>query len=405
MRHPARRIAVLGCLLALVAACSPAADGSARSKPSPHPSAQPTTSPTVSSPATTAPQAPAGGPEAAAAAALAGLEPRAKVAQLFIAGVPLDHLSAGTALAGSGIGGVFLAGRSRMAATDLGTTVAGWQSATPGPRLWVATDQEGGNVQTLRGPGFALLPTAQAQGALPHADLAALADHLGGALRTAGVNLDLAPVADVVPAGTEQANPPIGVFARQYGSTPDAVVAAAGTVVDGLAAHGVTSTLKHFPGLGRVQQNTDTTAHVVDGTTTAADAQVAAFGQLAAAPARPFVMVSSATYTRIDTATQAVFSPVVLTDLLRGQLKYAGPIMTDDVGNAKAVQAVPAGERAVRFLAAGGTLVLTVDPSLVPGMIDAVLARSAADPAFAAQVDGAVRTALLAKARAGLLAG
>jgi beta-N-acetylhexosaminidase len=144
---------------------------------------------------------------------------------------------------------------------------------------------------------------------------------------------------------------------------------------------------------------------VVDGTATPGDAQVAAFGQLVAVSARPFVMVSSATYTQIDGATQAVFSPVVLTELLRGQLKYTGPIMTDDVGNAKAVQAVPAGERAVRFLAAGGTLVLTVDPSLVPGMIDAVLARSAADPAFAAQVDAAVRTALLAKARAGLLAG
>ena len=57
----------------------------------------------------------------------------------------------------------------------------------------------------------------------------------------------------------------------------------------------------------------------------------------------------------------------------------------------------------MRFLAAGGTLVLTVQPAVVPEMIDAVLARSAADPAFAATVDDAVRTALLAKDRAGLL--
>jgi beta-N-acetylhexosaminidase len=324
---------------------------------------------------------------------------------LFVGGVRLDHLSAGTALAKTGVGGIFLAGRSGTAATDLGATVAGWQSAAPGPGLWVAADQEGGNVQTLRGPGFALLPTAQAQGALPQPDLAGLADRLGAALKTAGVNLDLAPVADVVPAGTEQANPPIGVFARQYGSTPDVVVAAAGTIVQGLAAHGVSSTLKHFPGLGLVQKNTDTSANVVDGTTTAGDAQVAAFGRLAASPARPFVMVSSATYTRIDPTAEAVFSPVVLTDLLRGQLKFAGPIMTDDIGNATAVQAVPAGERAVRFIAAGGTLVLTVDATLVPTMIEAVLARSDSDPAFAAQVDAALHTALLAKAAAGLLAG
>jgi beta-N-acetylhexosaminidase len=331
------------------------------------------------------------------------MDQRAKVAQLFVGGVRLDALATGTQLARTGVGGIFLAGRSTTAATDLGATVAGWQSAAPGPGLWVAADQEGGNVQTLRGPGFARLPTAQAQGALPQAQLAALADGVGASLRTAGVNLDLAPVADVVPAGTEQANPPIGVFARQYGSTADVVVAAAGTVVGGLAAHGVTSTLKHFPGLGRVQQNTDTSANVVDTTTVAGDAQVAAFGRLAASPGRPFVMVSSATYTQIDATTQAVFSPVVLTGLLRGQLTFAGPIITDDVGNAKAVQAVPPGERAVRFLAAGGTLVLTVDGSLVPQMVDAVLTRVAGDPAFAAQVDAAVHTALLAKAGAGLL--
>jgi beta-N-acetylhexosaminidase len=411
MRHPARRTAVFGCLLALLAACSAGTHGATSSATSttrttPSPTTAPaTTTPATITPAITTPASPAKGPEAAVAAALAQLDPRAKVAQLFVAGVRLDHLSTGAQLAGSGVGGIFLAGRSSAAATDLGATVAGWQSAALGPGLWVAADQEGGNVQTLRGPGFARLPTALAQGALPRPDLAGLADGLGGALKTAGVNLDLAPVADVVPAGTEQANPPIGVFARQYGSTPDVVVAAAGTIVDGLAAHGVTSALKHFPGLGLVQQNTDTSANVVDGTTAAGDAQVAAFGRLAASPARPFVMVSSAIYPRIDATTQAVFSPVVLTGLLRGQLKYRGPIITDDVGNAKAVAAVPAGERAVRFLAAGGTLVLTVDASLVPGMIDAVLARSGSDPAFAAQVDAAVHTALRAKAEAGLLGG
>ena len=59
----------------------------------------------------------------------------------------------------------------------------------------------------------------------------------------------------------------------------------------------------------------------------------------------------------------------------------------------------------MRFLAAGGTLVLTVDPAIVPAMVDAVLARSQSDAGFAATVDAAVRTALLAKARAGLLHG
>ena len=119
--------------------------------------------------------------------------------------------------------------------------------------------------------------------------------------------------------------------------------------------------------------------------------------------ARPFVMVSTAVYSRIDAANPAAFSSAVLTDLLRRRLGFDGVVISDDLGNARAVRSVPAGDRAVRFLAAGGTLVLTAEPSLVPPMIAAVLARDAADPAFAAAVNGAVRTALLAKARAGLL--
>ena len=388
LRPTSRWIAVLGSLLLALTACS---SGDPR-EPSGTPSATQTT--------TSAPT-----PEDPVATAIAGLDRRAQVAQLFLAGVRLDALGPGDKLTESGVGGIFLAGRSQAATTELAATTQRWQSLAPGPGLWIAADQEGGQVQSLQGPGFDRLPSALEQGALPPADLAALADRMGASLQDAGVNLDLAPVVDVVPAGTESANPPIGAFDRQYGSTADQVVAAAGTVVDGLAEHGVTGTLKHFPGLGRVQANTDTAAVVTDTVTTADDEQVAAFGTLAQSPAAPMVMMSSATYTQLDPTTQAVFSSAVLTDLLRGRLGFDGVVVTDDVGNAQAVADVPAGERAARFLAAGGTLVLTVDASLVPEMIDAVLAREENDPGFAAQVDDAVRTALTAKARAGLLPG
>ncbi|HZB18709.1 MAG TPA: glycoside hydrolase family 3 N-terminal domain-containing protein [Blastococcus sp.] len=338
-------------------------------------------------------------------AALAGLDRRDQVAQLFVAGVPLEDLDGGDALAESGVGGLFMAGRSTAPATELAATAQRWQSLSPGPGLWVAADQEGGDVQALQGPGFERLPSALEQGALPPAELAALADGMGTALRSAGVNLDLAPVADVVPAGNEAANEPIGQFDRQYGSTPETVAPAVGTVVDALDRAGVTATLKHFPGLGRVPANTDTTANVTDPVTTADDPQVTLFGDLAGSAAQPFVMVSSATYPQIDPAAQAAFSSAVVTGLLRERLGFAGVVISDDLGNARAVQDVPPGERAVRFLAAGGTLVLSVDPAIVPEMIDAVLERDAADPAFAATVDAAVRTALGAKQGAGLLPG
>ncbi|WP_116450516.1 glycoside hydrolase family 3 N-terminal domain-containing protein [Blastococcus litoris] len=366
------------------------------SEPPPGPRAQ-----SSSSAPTTTSSAPADPVEAA----LAGLDRRAQVAQLFVAGVPLDDLGSGDAVAESGVGGLFMAGRSTAPAEELAQVSERWQAAAPGPGLWVAADQEGGDVQTLKGPGFERLPSALQQGSMPPAELAALAQGMGTALRSAGVNLDLAPVADVVPPGNEQANAPIGYFDRQYGSTPEAVAAAAGTVVDGLAGAGVTATLKHFPGLGRVQANTDTSADVTDTVTTADDPQVALFGELAASSAAPFVMVSSATYALIDPDDQAAFSSVVLMGLLRGRLGFDGVVISDDLGNAEAVSDVPPGDRAVRFIAAGGTLLLTVDPELVPEMVDAVLARDASDPVFARTVDAAVRTALTAKQRAGLLEG
>lgn len=351
-----------------------------------------------------APPASAADTDARVEAALAELDRRALIAQLFVVGVPSDDLDAGAGLVDAGVGGVFLAGRPTESAAELARLTGGWQERDAGPGLWIAVDQEGGSVQSLKGEGFDRLPPATEQGDLPPDQLAGLAANLGAQLRAAGVNLNLAPVVDVVPAGTESTNGPIGYYDRQYGSTGAEVAPAAAAIVDGLAGAQITATLKHFPGLGRVQGNTDDTADVVDGVTTVGDDQVTAFAAtLARTGANPMVMMSSATYAQIDPASQAAFSPVVIQEVLRGRLGFAGPVISDDLGNATAVESVPVGDRAVRFLAAGGTLVLTVAPATFPEMLDAAVARDAADPAFAAVVDAAVRTALTAKAQAGLL--
>jgi beta-N-acetylhexosaminidase len=403
----APRAAGILCALVLTACSggggsgSPTATGTSPTPPRTNGVPSPTASPTAAS---TASSTAASTAPSAVDAAFDRLDERGRVAQLMVVGVPLSGLGAADALVRQGVGGIFLHGRSTAAATALGATTSGWSAEAPGPRPWVAADQEGGQVQTLKGPGFGALPSALAQGRLPLDQLAGLADGMGAGLQTAGVTLDLAPVADVVPAGTEAGNAPIGAFDRQYGSTAAQVGPAARTVVDRLAAHRVVSSLKHFPGLGRVRGNTDTTAGVTDPTATAGDEQVALFGSLATDPAHPMVMVSLATYPQLDPSGPAAFSSAVVTGLLRGRLGFTGPVISDDLANAKSAQVLPAGERAVRFLAAGGTLVLTVEPSLAPAMIDAVVARAAADPAFSAQVDTAVRTALTAKARAGLLA-
>lgn len=91
-----------------------------------------------------------------------------------------------------------------------------------------------------------------------------------------------------------------------------------------------------------------------------------------------------------------------MNDVLRGKLGFRGVIMTDDVGAAAALADIPVGDRAVRFLAAGGDLVLTVRPADVPPMLQAIGERAERDEAFRARADDAVRRVLVLKQAQGL---
>ena len=198
-----------------------------------------------------------------------------KVGQLIMVAVPADNLAAGLAMLGAvPAGGVFLSGRSTDNAEALAAGIASLQhtaTATAGVRLHVAVDQEGGFVQSLRGPDFPAGPSALEQGEESGSTLAEGTAQWAAKLVEVGITLDLAPVADVVPAGTEQENPPIGQQDRQYGSTPAAVAESVRTVVTAMLGVGLGTTVKHFPGLGRVRVSTDTSPDAVDGQTTGAD--------------------------------------------------------------------------------------------------------------------------------------
>ena len=74
-------------------------------------------------------------------------------------------------------------------------------SATDGVRFFIAANQEGGEVQQLTGPGFATMPSELVQGTWTVSTLRTAATDWGTDLRAAGVNLNLAPVMDVVPQG------------------------------------------------------------------------------------------------------------------------------------------------------------------------------------------------------------
>jgi beta-N-acetylhexosaminidase len=78
-------------------------------------------------------------------------------------------------------------------------------------------------------------------------------------------------------------------------------------------------------------------------------------------------------------------------------------VMSDDVGQAVAVKSVPMGQRATRFIAAGGDLVLTVLPQNARALVIAILAKAESDVIFRAQVDQAVQRVLRLKQQSGLL--
>ncbi len=340
---------------------------------------------------------------ACVAATVAGLSPQQRVGQVLMIGTQVTNPPAlADTVRRYQLGGAFLAGRASPSAATLRQGIQALQkSAGPIP-LQVAIDQEGGQVQTLKGTDFPLIPSAVQQGQSDDATLRSRTTDWAKRLAEAGVTLDLAPVADTVPVGTGGANPPIGAFDRQYGSNPDQVADKIHTVVSAAQAAGVLTTLKHFPGLGRVRANTDTSTQAVDNTTTVDDPFLKPFASGIEAGSAA-VMISSARYPRLDANSVAAFSTPIVTGLLRQRLGYTGLIVSDDLGAAVAVGSVPVGERAVRFIQAGGDLVLTVKASDAGPMSTALLAAAQANPAFDTRVTDAAAQVIRSKYRAGLL--
>jgi beta-N-acetylhexosaminidase len=334
------------------------------------------------------------------------MSPAQQVGQLFMAGISSTRPShaAVVALRAHNVGSVILDGNSSLGIVGTSTVVGQLASglAIDGLRPFVATDQEGGEVQRLTGQGFSKMPTALAQGRLSPQVLQSRANTWGQQVASAGVNLNLAPVADTVPAAHPRQNPPIGRYDREFGYTPSVVAAHVAAVVRGEELGGVDVTVKHFPGLGRASGNTDLKQHVTD-PTSRHSAYVAPF-QAGVDAGAPFVMVSLATYPNIDPSHPACFSKTVITDMLRNDLGFKGVVISDSF-HAKAVRSVPPRTAAIEYFRAGGTILLDTQRQPIYAMEQAVLAEQASDPTFAKTIRADVLHVLSAKAAAGLLAG
>jgi beta-N-acetylhexosaminidase len=269
-----------------------------------------------------------------------------------------------------------------------------------GVKVMLAVDQEGGMVQRLKGPGFTAIPPATIQAKKSDTQLRGDAYKWGRELKAAGIDANLAPVADVVPRTRVWLNRPIGHLRRGYSSSPKTVAEKVTAFTEGMNHAGIATAVKHFPGLGRVRGNPDFMTRVIDKTTTRDDAALAGFSAAVGAKV-DMVMVSSAVYRKIDDEHRAAYSSVIIGEMLRKDLGFSGVVISDDLA-AAAMRTLPPGERPTRFIAAGGDLLIIGDPSLARTMAEAITDEASDDPDFAKRVTQSAVRVVAMKERRGL---
>ena len=301
------------------------------------------------------------------------------------------------------VGSVILLGNSTAGRSTIASVTSSIKDRVRthhGIKVLLAADQEGGLVQRLAGPGFDTIPSANDQATLSDDQLQSDAKVWGEQLKEAGIDVNLAPVSDVVPTSIGSANAPIGALKRGYGPKPSVVARKNTAFINGMEAAGIATSVKHLPGLGVVRGNTDTDPNVVDDQTTRDDKRLAGF-RAGVKAGVDMVMVSSAVYTKIDPNQAATFSTTVQQTMIRGDLGFNGVIISDDLLGA-ALNGTPIHQRALRFLQAGGDLALVGQSADARSMVEAVRHAAATDPAFRSAVQDAATKVLIMKAHHGL---
>jgi beta-N-acetylhexosaminidase len=263
--------------------------------------------------------------------------------------------------------GVVLFGPNVVTAGQTKQLTASVQRAGGGDAL-VATDQEGGDIRTLK---FADTPDE---------------------LRAAGVNINLAPVADVAQPGSVMAG-------RAFtGDVPGSVLAASRALTDA----GVMPTPKHFPGFGRATENTDDAPVTIAASRAELKTDIEPF-RAAIEAGTPLVMASHALYPALDRKYIASQSPAILQTLLRDELGFEGALMTDSL-EAEAVLARSSVEVAAeRSIAAGADLLLMTGRGSWIRVFPHLLRRARRSPALRARITESAERVERLRRRLGLL--
>ena len=277
------------------------------------------------------------------------------------------------------IGGVILFGFNITTPTALEALTAKlrYAAAAGGQRpLLIAVDQEGGSIKripwappTLSPPEMGRIGSttvARGQGA-----------STGSALHDLGVNVDLAPVADV-PASTSSFMYKAG---RTFSFDASTTASLADAFAAGLESKDVLPTMKHFPGLGFATKNTD--GYVV--TITASKAALAS-GLLPYRTAIghdiPLIMLSNATYSAYDGANAAGWSHAIAVTLLRDDLGFGGVTITDSLDGTAHARGVSTRSLAILAAKAGTDMILLTGSEATTSSVYSTLLDSAAKGAI-----------------------
>jgi beta-N-acetylhexosaminidase len=378
-RRDLLRATALGGVAAFLAACSgrPSPDSSGGSTPSPNGSPVPRPSATIAASASRSP--------AATASPTPSATLRQRIAGLIVVGFRGSALGdAGwveAALGEPGLGGVILfdrdqltgRGRNIVSPGQVKTLTTAIRAAAGERPILIGVDQEGGVVTRLSpAHGFPEVSSEAAIGAGSAAAARRWAGALAATLSTAGIDLNFAPVVDL---DVNPDSPAIGALGRSFSADPDVVVAMATIEVAAHRAAGVRTTLKHFPGIGSSTANTD--FGVADVTRTWSRTELEPFRRLIEADAADLIMAGHVVNGQLDPDRPASLSRATVTTLLRDELGWDGPVVTDDLQAAAITRKFGADEAVLLALEAGNDLLLfanqqVYDPRTVTGVVSVI---------------------------------
>jgi len=280
---------------------------------------------------------------------------RRTVGQLFMVGIPGPTLDAQSRafLEEFTPGGVILFKRNVESGAQVRDLVEAVKAIHAGQPPLLAIDHEGGRVHRLPAP-FTRFPPMGRLGGADVATVERVGHAMGRELRSIGIDLDFAPVLDVV---TNPRNTVIGD--RAFGSTPATVGRLALALARGLESAGVIPCGKHFPGHGASTGDSHHVLPRVSRSRRELEAIDIAPFRRAIRAGIPALLTAHVVYPALDPRRPATLSPVITQRLLRRTLGFEGAVFSDDLDMAAVAKRRSPGAVAVAALAAGCDVLLS----------------------------------------------